>query len=195
MVVMTAKVSKSKLIAIVCLLAAIVCITLVVISGNGSDKPAEPEADVSTNEGRIQWLASYSWTVDAQPADVQQVRIPAEADEVFSRYNELQKSQGYDLTRFAGKEITRYVYRIVNYAGTAEPVYAALLIHNGEVIGGDITVTGTPGCMHGFSMPEKATPIAAETVETEPAAAEGAEPAAAEQAEPAAAAETQEEAA
>lgn len=153
MVVMTAKVSKSKLIAVVCLLAAIICVALVVLSGNGSSDPAAPEIDAGTNEGRIEWLAAYGWTVDAQPAEVQNVRIPAEMDEVLQRYNELQRSQGYDLSRFAGKEVTRYVYTIVNYGGATEPVYATLLVSDGQVIGGDITVTGAAGRMHGFSAP------------------------------------------
>jgi len=155
MVVMTAKVQKPKLIAVVCLIAAIVCIALVVLSGNGESTPGTPDLDVSTNEGRIEWLSSCGWTVDAQPAEVQNVRIPEEMDEVLQRYNELQRSQGYDLTRFAGKEVTRYVYSILNYTGTADPVYATLLVHNGQVIGGDITVTGAGGCMHGFVLPEQ----------------------------------------
>lgn len=189
MVVMTAKVQKPKLIAVVCLLAAIVCITLVVLSGNGEPTPGTPDLDVSTNEGRIEWLSSCGWTVDAQPVDVQNVRIPEEPDEVLLRYNELQRSQGYDLTRFAGKEVTRYVYSIINYEGAAEPVYATLLVHNGQVIGGDITVTGAGGRMHGFTLPGQANASLPDAENPEETAAEE------EAAEPAALTEAPEEAA
>ena len=77
-------------------------------------------------------------------------------NEVFDRYNELQRSQGFDLTRFAGKQVKRYVYSVTNYQNATAPVYATLLISRGDVIGGDITSTAGAGLMHGFSKPESA---------------------------------------
>ena len=164
MVVMTAKVSKAKLIAVICILAAIVAIAAVVLSGDGStEEEAAPAVSVSTNEGRIAWLAEYGWTVDAQPVEAQDITIPKEMDEVLTRYNELQRSQGYDLSRFAGKQVKRYVYTVTNYEGAAEPVYATLLIYKDAVIGGDVTSTGGAGLMHGFARPASAQTPAEET--------------------------------
>ena len=155
MVVMTAKVSRTKLIAVIAILAVIIIAAVFLLrSGDGTD--AAVEADVSTNEGRIAYLSAYGWEVDPQPVETQEVLIPEEMNEVFERYNELQRSQGFDLTRFAGKQVKRYVYSVTNYQNATAPVYATLLISRGDVIGGDITSTAGAGLMHGFSKPESA---------------------------------------
>ena len=83
------------------------------------------------------------------------MKIPAEQSDVFSRYARLQESQGYDLAPYAGKTVMRYVYQITNYPDAAHPVYATLLVHKNQVIGGDITDTGPQGKIHGFTMPGK----------------------------------------
>ena len=76
--------------------------------------------------------------------------------EKVERYNALQKSQGYDLSKFAGKKVMRYVYKVGNYPGATEPVYATLLIYKNEIIGGDVTDSAPNGQIRGFKMPEKA---------------------------------------
>ena len=78
------------------------------------------------------------------------MKIPQEQSEVYKRYNALQKSQGYDLSQYAGKTVMRYVYKINNFPGATEPVYATLLIYKNQVIGGDITDTGAKGVIQGF---------------------------------------------
>ena len=146
MVVMTAKVSKAKLIAVVCILAAVICVSLLLLSDSGNAGSAAA-ADVNTNESRIVYLASCGWEVDPQPTETQEVLIPEEMNDVFQKYNDLQRSQGFDLSRFSGKKVQRYVYSVTNYEGSADPVYATLLISDGNIIGGDITVTGAAGQM------------------------------------------------
>lgn len=158
MVVMTAKVSKTKLIAVVCILAAIICIAIILLRGGGSSGDTAVEADAATNEGRIAYLSAYGWEVDPQPVETQEVLIPGEMNDVFAKYNELQRSQGFDLTRFAGKQVKRYVYTVTNYLDASAPVYATLLVSKGDVIGGDITSTAGTGSMHGFSKPDAVRP-------------------------------------
>ena len=75
-------------------------------------------------------------------------------------YNEnFYLSQGYDLTPYAGKTVMRYVYRITNYPGATEPVYATLLVYRNEIIGGDVTDTAAKGIIHGFKMPTKSASV------------------------------------
>ena len=155
MFVMTAKLSKPKLIAAgVVLLAAILLIVLLAIS----DRSALPnEAPMGgTNEERIAYLATFGWSVNAEPKETQNVRIPDTAEnEVFAHYNDLQRSQGFDLSSFAGKEVMRYVYEILNYPEAGQPVYATILVSDGKIIGGDITNTAPEGLIHGFEKPSK----------------------------------------
>lgn len=142
MMVMTAKVDIKKiLIALVALVGVIVGLIFLL----GGNKSTETGAQaVSGNDARVKFLEDLGWSVSASPVQSGQVKIPEEASEVYTRYNELQKAQGYDLTEFAGKTVMRYVYKVNNYPGATEPVYATLLVYKDKVIGGDITDT-TPG--------------------------------------------------
>lgn len=155
MFVLTAKLSKPKLIAAgVILLAAVVLIVLLAMSGGDALSQEAPLG--STNDERVAYLATFGWSVNAEPTEAQNVRIPDTAEnEVFARYNDLQRSQGFDLTDYAGKEVMRYVYEILNYPEATEPVYASVLVYEGKIIGGDITDTAPDGLIHGFAKPSQ----------------------------------------
>lgn len=152
MFVMTAKVNKTKIILALGALAVAIALILMLFGGSGD--PAAPTAataaQADTNDARVKFLTDLGWDVTASPTESMQVRIPRESTEVFDRYNELQKSQGYDLSKFAGKTIMRYVYQINNYPGATEPVYATVLVYKDQIIGGDITNTAPGGKIQGF---------------------------------------------
>lgn len=154
MLIMTTKVDKRKLmIAAAALIAAIAA--LLFLGGGDDPQPTAsmttaPAAD--TNDARVKFLTDLGWEVTTSPAEASEVRIPREADEVFDRYNALQKSQGYDLTKYAGKKVMRYVYQINNFPDAKEPVYATLLVYKDRIIGGDITDTTPGGKVQGFGM-------------------------------------------
>ena len=59
----------------------------------------------------------------------------------------------FDLTQYAGKTATRYVYEIENYPNASDPVYATLLVYKDQVIGADITDTSANGVVQGLEMP------------------------------------------
>ena len=153
MMVMTAKVDFKKVVAVLAAIAGIV-LALILMLGNGTDAQTTAAAPVSGNDARVQFLKEFGWDVNAAPTESGQVRIPETPSEVYSRYNTLQKSQGYDLMNFAGKTVMRYVYKVNNYPGATEPVYATLLVYKNKVIGGDITDTSAKGTIRGFKMPD-----------------------------------------
>ena len=151
MMFMTARVDFKKTLLILGLIAALILGAIWLLGGDGDVATAAPA--VSTNDGRVQFLQSFGWQVAASPVESSQVKIPKENNEIFDRYNQLQKSQGYDLSQYAGKNVMRFVYKIENYPGATEPVYATLLVHKNKVIGGDITDTAAKGQIRGFKMP------------------------------------------
>ena len=170
MMVMTAKVDfKKVLLGLVAAVALIVA--LVLLFGNGNE-PAAPTAStaMSSNDARVQFLKDFGWDVTTSPTESSQVKIPENTSEVFDRYNALQKQQGYDLTPYAGKSVMRYVYKINNFPGATEPVYATLLVYKNKVIGGDITDTSAKGVIQGFKMPTgtTATPSTTPTAPASP---------------------------
>ena len=157
MFVMTTKVNKKKIAIILGAVAACIAILALILSGHRSVSTGA-DMTVSSNDDRIRFLASFGWEVVTSPAETSQVRIPAESSEVFDRYNSLQKSQGYDLTAHAGETVMRYVYKINNYPGATEPVYATVLVYKNQIIGGDVTDTSAKGHIRGFKMPENTAP-------------------------------------
>jgi hypothetical protein len=106
--------------------------------------------DASTNSGRIAFLKSFGWNVSSNPTEVVEVIIPQSFDAVYLNYNEIQKSQGYNLELYKGVRVKRWTYDISNYPG-ATGVRANLLVYNGAVIGGDVSSVALDGFMQGFS--------------------------------------------
>lgn len=159
MVIVSAKVSKRKiLLGLVIAICVVVLLSFLIGRSEESPQPPaqqtmEQDLDGGSNEKRLGFLKSYGWDVSQTPTETQEVRIPQEFNEVFTRYNELQKAQGFDLQAFAGKTAKRYVYAINNYPGGSQDHYATVLVHKNKIIGGDVTSTAEGGSMHGFEMP------------------------------------------
>lgn len=162
MMIMTAKLNLKKIILILAGVAAVV-LSLILVLGGG-DAAASTEAAVTGNDARVKFLTDFGWDVVNSPKESGQVRIPEQTSEVYERYNTLQKSQGYDLSQYAGKKVLRYVYEIRNYPEAAGPVYATVLVCKNRIIGGDITDSGAGGKIRGFRR------IPGSAAETAPAA-------------------------
>ena len=152
MMVMTAKVNLKKVLIYLAAAAALILL-IVMLAGGGEDAAPTAAPAIVSNDDRVTLLESFGWDVAASPVETGQVRIPVDSTEVFNRYNALQKSQGYDLSSYAGKNVMRYVYQVSNYPGATEPVYASVLIYKDQVIGGDVTDTAAKGHIQGFTMP------------------------------------------
>ena len=154
MMVMTAKVDLKKILLILAAVAAAI-VLLVFLLGGGEEAPAAATAaqNISANDARIHFLKELGWEVTTSPVQSGQVKIPQEQSRVYERYNTLQKSQGYDLTQYAGKTVMRYVYQINNYPNATEPVSATLLVHQNQISGGDVTNTAPKGAIQGLQKP------------------------------------------
>ncbi len=149
MMVMTAKVDMKKILLGLAAAAALI-LSLIFLLGGGEPTTQTGAPAASNNDQRVKFLTDLGWDVTTSPVESSQVKIPQDSGDVFQRYNALQKGQGYDLSKFAGKKVMRYVYKVNNYPGATDPVYATLLVHKNEIIGGDITSTAPGGKIQGF---------------------------------------------
>lgn len=162
MFVYSLKASTLKFAGIAALSLALLIMLIAIIPsiGSGSANDATGADDVSvvsinydkikTNEDRVAFLAQFGWEVESEPAEEATVTIPSEFDRVFVSYNELQKRQGLDLSKYKRKEMTRYTYIVTNYPEYDGVVYANLLIYRSKVVGGDICSANVNGFLHGF---------------------------------------------
>ncbi len=106
-----------------------------------------------TADDRLKFISDFGWIVDEDPIEVRQIVIPQEFDDVYNNYNQLQLSQGYDLTGFAGRSAKRWTYVIRNYPDVSSDedyVRINLLVCDGKIIGGDVCSIKLDGFMHGF---------------------------------------------
>ncbi len=150
------KASGIRLCALILLSVAVICSLIVLIPKYDSVSVFADDGSVvytgaKTNEDRIEFLRKFGWEVEETPREEVNVTIPNEFDSVFVGYNELQKLQGLDLSRYKRKTVTRYTYTVTNYPDYDGTVYANLLIYRGKVIGGDICTENADGFIHGFS--------------------------------------------
>ncbi len=158
MFVYSMKASTLKLIGVIGLSAIALVVLLTMIptyeptaaSLLYSDAATYEYGGIRCNDDRLAFLNQFGWTADPAPAEEVQVTIPGEFDKVFLAYNELQKQQGLDLSKYKRRDVTRYTYRIVNFPDYEGTVYANLLIYRNRVIGGDICSADVNGFVCGF---------------------------------------------
>lgn len=131
---------------------AIVMLTLTVFAGvlllsNSALAVSGTEINFSgikTEEERIAFIESFGVRVDAAEEEVSFV-MPDNFDRVMMGYNEIQRSQGLDLSKYAKKKVTRYTYTLKDYENYEGTVYANLLVCRGRVIGCDVSSADPEG--------------------------------------------------
>ena len=110
---------------------------------------------IRTGDDRISFIAQFGYEVEPEPIDSASFTIPEELDRVLASYNELQKAEGLDLTRYAKKSVTRYTYTVKNYEGYEGTVYINLILFRDRVIAADICSADPEGFVYALT-PRKA---------------------------------------
>ena len=156
MFVFTAKFNRKRALAII-LAAAVVIAAVILFAGTRDRGGSEPTAGaastsgIKTNEDRVSYLQSFGWQVSPQPIDEQEVVIPRKFTEVYKNYSELQKKQGFELSKYSGLEAKRYTYEIKNYPSGEGDVVADIIVYRNTVIAGNVQSTALNGFMHGLN--------------------------------------------
>ncbi len=109
---------------------------------------------IKTNEDRVKFIESFGIEVDDTPVEEQSFAMPDNFDRVILGYNELQKKQGLDLSKYAKKKVTRYAYKVTNYNSDGE-VYANLFIHRGKIVACDISSVSPDGFVLPLTLVDK----------------------------------------
>ena len=106
---------------------------------------------IKTNEDRVKFLSQFGYEVSEDPIETVEITLPEKFDKVYAGYNELQKAQGLDLSKYRRKTVMRYTYEVKNYDGyNGVKVLANVIVYRGRVIGGDVCSADPQGFVHGF---------------------------------------------
>lgn len=156
MFVVSMKTTRPRLAAYGVALAVLVLFTAL-LTGREKDRPTA--AAKSTDP--VAFLAELGYEAEPQWVDLREITVPAEFDDAFTYYNDIQREAGYDLSPYRGQRVKLYTYRITNHP-KGEGVLATLYLHRDKVIAGDISAAEKDGFCHGL-VPREGAPQQGET--------------------------------
>lgn len=151
MFVYSFKASSVKMVAVVCLCVLVAAGIIALMPNAGyalnvnkfDSSKALSKINVKTSDGRLEYLSHLGYSVNAESEKVNTLILPEKLGSVELKYNNLQKSQGFDLSKYCGKELYGYSYTVSSFPDGKErndAVYTATLIcYKNKVVGADIT--------------------------------------------------------
>ena len=132
----------------------------IVFGGEGSVVSALSDAvtvdysGIRDNDDRIAFITQFGVRVGEECVAEESFTMPKNFDRVILGYNELQKKQGLDLSKYANKKVTRYTYRAENYNSEGE-VFVNLFVHRGKIVACDISSADPDGFVIPLTLVEK----------------------------------------
>lgn len=105
-------------------------------------------------DGVVKFAESLGFSVDKDSAEAVEVKIPSKADAVLEEYNNLQKSQGFNLMKYKNKKAVRYTFKITELPDEQslpeDDVLLTVILYKDKVIGGDVYFTGKDARVKGI---------------------------------------------
>lgn len=155
MFIMSMKMSKKKIIVIIFTIIFLISGLLVGLKLIVSQKTSNPHQSqssfsVATLDDIKSYIKSYGWEINENPIEEVVVAIPYEFSDVYKNYNKLQKTQGFDLEKYKGKNVTRITFSVLNYPNMPQNIRANVLIYKDEIIASDICSIELDGFMYGI---------------------------------------------
>ena len=132
-------------------LTLIILATLLVVGGGLGTAAVSASSDVidfsgvKTNDERIDFISQFGIKPKEAPTETEDFRVPENFDRIIAKYNEIQKKQGLDLSKYKNKRVTRYTYEATGYENSDEPVFVNIIVYRNTVIACDISSTSPDG--------------------------------------------------
>ena len=158
MFIYSIRASTVKLLGVMALV--IVLLFGIAVSGNANTVSASSSATeidfsgIKTNEDRVRFIENFGIKVDASSVEEEAFRMPEDFDRVILGYNELQKKQGLDLSKYQKKRVTRYTYKVTNYDSEGD-VYANLFVYRGKIVACDLCSASPDGFVIPLTLVER----------------------------------------
>ena len=105
---------------------------------------------MKTNEDRVAFIEGFGIKVKEDPVTEESFTMPEDFDRVIQGYNQIQKTQGLDLSKYTRKRVTHYAYEVTNYDSEGA-VYVNLLVYRNRIIAADISSVSDGGFVLGLT--------------------------------------------
>ncbi len=125
-------------------LILVLAATLAVCIGfMNENRPQKDEYACADGEDVAEYLKEFG--IEVGEITVDEITVPHMFGEVYHSYNKLQESQGFDLSDFKGKTLTRYTAEVLNNPGFDSGVFAEILVYGKKIVGADVYSVSADG--------------------------------------------------
>lgn len=142
MFVCTVRASTIRYFAVICISIALL-LSIIFLGGGESYLPASASeikfSGIKTNEDRVSFIEQFGIDVVDTAKESVEFAVPENFDRIILGYNEIQKAQGLDITKYKNKKVTRYTYEAEGYTGYDGVVYVNLIIYRNTVVACDVS--------------------------------------------------------
>ena len=156
MMIQAVRLTRKKA-ALAVILAGAVIAALILLLGRGGSPAQQDRPLLTGNAERVAYLQELGWDVVEEPVTTLQFLLPPQLKGDYVAYNDLQKSQGFDLEACCGKQVTRYTYTVTNYPQRPEGVQLNLYVCEELPVAGDVVCTGADGFQDTLVFPGEST--------------------------------------
>ena len=129
--------TKKKL----CLIFAVTVIAII-ITGQAMSLDLN-KIDGSTNALRAAYIKSLDLSVDDSDVTFKKTLIPESFNDIYKKYNSIQRQAGFDLSQYKGKSVEVYTYSLFSPADYK----VHLIVCDNVIIGGDVASVKLEGEM------------------------------------------------
>lgn len=100
---------------------------------------------IKTESDRIKFISQFIPEISGDEVERVEFSIPENFDRVLRSYNEIQKAQGLDVTKYKNKKVVRYTYELPSYEDYKGTVYVNLILYRNTVIACDVSSADPDG--------------------------------------------------
>ncbi len=150
MFVCSVRASTVRFFAILALTLAVL-VSLLAVGGRNAVLASAAGAEgyeysgIREEDDRIAFLRQFGIEVKEGSMKEESFTMPENFDRVMMGYNEVQKAQGLDLSKYQKKKVTRYTYEVANAPEGTGTLFVTLLVSRDRVIGCDVSTADPTG--------------------------------------------------
>ncbi len=116
-------------------LLGVITIAAATLANNTTEAAATGTTAKSTEDMKA-YLAGFGIEANIATANVTKVSVPKKWDNDFIAFNEVLVKSGFNLDKFKGKNVDKWVIEATNKSSEGKTAYAILLVRDDKIIGG-----------------------------------------------------------